>query len=140
MKLLKNLKINKIDNLISLSVFGSYGTKYWRSGDSDIDIFVLMAKREDIIDEIDLEEMLLPILKDYFNYEDIHLTFLNMTDYDTRLASQYLDSEDKLIIDELKEIDFRLYVNKYLRENEWIIRKTREDNKVLEDINGSGIL
>lgn len=140
MKLLKNLKINKIDNLISLSVFGSYGTKYWRSGDSDIDIFVLMAKREDIMDEIDLEEMLLPILKDYFNYEDIHLTFLNMTDYDTRLASQYLDSEDKLIIDELKEIDFRLYVNKYLRENEWIIRKTREDNKVLEDINGSGIL
>lgn len=140
MKLLKNLKINKIDNLISLSVFGSYGTKYWRSGDSDIDIFVLMAKREDIMDEIDLEEMLLPILKDYFNYEDIHLTFLNMTDYDTRLASQYLDSEDKLIIDELKEIDFRLYINKYLRENEWIIRKTREDNKVLEDINGSGIL
>ena len=44
------------------------------------------------------------------------------------------------IIDEIKEIDFRLYVNKYLRENEWIIRKTIEDNKMLEDINGSSIL
>ncbi|MCR1950666.1 MULTISPECIES: nucleotidyltransferase domain-containing protein [Clostridium] len=140
MKLLKNLKINKIDNLISLSVFGSYGTKYWRSGDSDIDIFVLMATREDIMDEIDLEEMLLPVLKDYFSYEDIHLTFLSISDYDSRLARQYLDSKDKLIIDEIKEIDFRLYVNKYLRENEWIIRKTREDNKILEDINGSSIL
>ena len=27
--------------------------------------------------------------------------------------------------------------DKYLRENEWLIRKTREDSKLLEDINGS---
>lgn len=88
MKLLKDLRLNKIDNLISLATFGSYGTKYWRNGSSDIDIFILMFKREDIMDEI----------------------------------------------------DFRLYVNKYLRENEWLIRKTREDTKFLEDVNGSSIL
>lgn len=137
MKLLNDLKLNKIDNLISLAVFGSYGTKYWREVNSDIDILVLMIKRYDIMDEINLEEIILPILKKFFNYENIHLTFLNMSDYDNRLAKQYLDSKNKLIIDEFKEIDFRLYVNKYLRENEWLIRKTREDSKLLEDINGS---
>ncbi|GAA0753002.1 nucleotidyltransferase domain-containing protein [Clostridium sartagoforme] len=137
MKLLNDLKLNKIDKLISLAVFGSYGTKYWREGNSDIDILVLMIKRYDIMDEINLEEIILPILKKFFNYENIHLTFLNMSDYDNRLAKQYLDSKNKLIIDEFKEIDFRLYVNKYLRENEWLIRKTREDSKLLEDINGS---
>lgn len=131
------MKLNKIDNLISLAVFGSYGTKYWREVNSDIDILVLMIKRYDIMDEINLEEIILPILKKFFNYENIHLTFLNMSDYDNRLAKQYLDSKNKLIIDEFKEIDFRLYVNKYLRENEWLIRKTREDSKLLEDINGS---
>lgn len=137
MKLLNDLKLNNIDNLISLAVFGSYGTKYWREVNSDIDILVLMIKRYDIMDEINLEEIILPILKKFFNYENIHLTFLNMSDYDNRLAKQYLDSKNKLIIDEFKEIDFRLYVNKYLRENEWLIRKTREDSKLLEDINGS---
>lgn len=131
------MKLNKIDNLISLAVFGSYGTKYWREVNSDIDILVLMIKRYDIMDETNLEEIILPILKKFFNYENIHLTFLNMSDYDNRLAKQYLDSKNKLIIDEFKEIDFRLYVNKYLRENEWLIRKTREDSKLLEDINGS---
>lgn len=45
MKLLKNLKIQKVDNLISLAVFGSYGTEYWRDRSSDIDILVLMEKR-----------------------------------------------------------------------------------------------
>ena len=132
-KLLKNLNLKKIDNLISLAIFGSYGTKYFREGFSDIDIFVLIEKREDIIDEIEMEDNILHILQEYFNYDNIHLTFLTMRDYDTRLANQYIDSEDKLILDEFKEIDFRLYVNKYLRENEWRIKRAREYNKFLEE-------
>lgn len=60
---LKKLKLDTVDNLISLAVFGSYGTPYWRKGNSDIDVLVLMDKRNDIMDEIALEE----IIKSYFN-------------------------------------------------------------------------
>lgn len=133
MKLLKDLNLKKIDNLISLAVFGSYETEYFREGFSDIDIFVLIKNREDIMDEIEMEDNILPILQEYFNYDNIHLTFLTMRDYDTRLANQYINSEDKLIIDEFSEIDFRLYVNKYLRENGWRIKRAREYNKFLEE-------
>lgn len=140
MKALKDLNIEKIDNLISLAVFGSYGTKYWINGKSDIDILVLMEKRDNVMDEFDLEDELEPILRDYFQYEKIHLTFINMRDYDSIFARQYIDSEDKLVIDKFKEIDFRLYVNKFLRENDWLIKKIDRDNRLMEENNGSGIL
>ncbi|HCW52419.1 nucleotidyltransferase domain-containing protein [Clostridium sp. SM-530-WT-3G] len=140
MKLLKNLRIKNIDNLISLAIFGSYETKYWIENKSDIDILVLMEKREDIMDEFDLEDILEPILKEYFEYENVHLTFISMRDYDTIFARQYIDSSDKLVVDEFKEIDFRLYVNKYLRENKWLIERIKKDTKLMEEKNDSSIL
>lgn len=140
MKLLKDLKLDNIDNLISLAIFGSYGTRHWINNRSDIDILVLMERRVDFNDEFELEEKLEPILKEYFEYDEIHFTFISMRDYDSVFARQYIDSNDKLIINELKEIDFRLYVNKYLRNNDWLIRKEKEDTKLLEDKNGGSIL
>lgn len=140
MKLLKNLRIKNIDNLISLAIFGSYETKYWIENKSDIDILVLMEKREDIMDEFDLEDILEPILKEYFEYKNVHLTFISMRDYDTIFARQYIDSSDKLVVDEFKEIDFRLYVNKYLRENQWLIERIKKDTKLMEEKNDSSIL
>lgn len=140
MKLLKDLRIKHIDNLISMAVFGSYETKYWIKNKSDIDILVLMEKREDIMDEFDLEDILEPILKEYFQYDNIHFTFMCMKDYDTVFARQYIDSRDKLIINKFKEIDFRLYVNKYLRENQWLIERIKRDTKLMEGKNDSSIL
>lgn len=139
MKLLKDLELQQIENLISLAVFGSYETKYWIVDKSDIDILVLMEKRENIMDELDLEEVLEPILQEYFQYKNIHLTFINMRDYDSIMARQYIDSRDKLIINKYKEIDFRLYVNKYLRENKWLIDRIKRDTKLMEENNG-GVL
>ena len=139
MKLLKDLELQQIENLISLAVFGRYETKYWIVDKSDIDILVLMEKRENIMDELDLEEVLEPILKEYFQYKNIHLTFINMRDYDSIMARQYIDSRDKLIINKYKEIDFRLYVNKYLRENKWLIDRIKRDTKLMEENNG-GVL
>ena len=140
MKLLKDLRIKDIDNLIALAIFGSYETKYWIENKSDIDILVLMGKREDIMDEFDLEDTLEPILKEYFEYDDVHLTFMSMRDYDSIFARQYIDSNDKLVVDEFKEIDFRLYVNKYLRENQWLIERIKKDTKLMEEKNDSSIL
>ena len=134
---LKNLKINKINNLISLAIFGSYGTQYWREGYSDIDVLVIMEKREDIMDEIELEEELIPILREYFKYYNIHLTFINMKEFDSIFARQYLECEDKLIVDEFKEIDFRLYINKYRRNNQWLEDLIKRDIKERSDINDS---
>ena len=107
---------------------------------SDIDILVLMEKREDVMDEFDLEEILEPILQEYFEYNNIHFTFIYMKDYDSTFARQYIDSNDKLIVNEFKEIDFRLYVNKYLRENQWLIERIKKDTKLMEEKNGSSIL
>ncbi|MGG5460977.1 nucleotidyltransferase domain-containing protein [Clostridium sp. B9] len=140
MKLLKDLNINKMNNLIALSVFGSYETEYWIKGKSDIDILVLIEKRDSVMDEFDLEDELEPVLKEYFEYDKIHLTFINMRDFDSIFARQYIDSEDKLIIDEFKEIDFRLYVNKFIRENDNLIKKIDRDNKLVEEYNGGSIL
>lgn len=133
MKLLNDLKISTIENLISLAIFGSYRTKYFVKNKSDIDILVLMDYRDDITDEFELEDKLIPILRKYFNYDDIHLTFISMRDYDTIFARQYIDSDDRLVINKYKEIDFRLYVNKYLRENDWIIQKIKCDTKLMEE-------
>lgn len=108
----------KIENVISLAVFGSFNTKYFREGQSDIDILVLLEYREDVLEEFDIEDYLVPVLEEYFEYDKIHLTFLTMKEYDTVFARQYLDSKDKLILNEFKELDFRLYVNKYLRNSE----------------------
>lgn len=112
---LKNLKNINHKNIVSLAIFGSFNTKYFREDQSDIDILVLLEHRDDVIEEFDIEDYLTPLLENYFEYNKIHLTFLTLREYDTVFARQYLDSTDKLILNELKEMDFRLYVNKYLR-------------------------
>ena len=108
--LLKDLKIfNK--NIISMAIIGSYNTKYWRVNRSDIDILILLDKKIDVSIEFDLEDELIPMLQKYFNYNNIHLTFLYMKDFEHPLALEYIKSNDKLVFDKEKEIDFRLYVN-----------------------------
>lgn len=39
--------------------------------------------------------------------------------------------------DEFSEIDFRLYINKFMRENENLINSIDRDNKLLEEYNSS---
>lgn len=122
---LADLKGINNKNIISLATFGSFNTKYWRNGSSDIDILVLIEHRNDVMEEFDIEDEITPILEEYFGYDKIHLTFLEMKEFDTVFARQYLDSEDKLILNELKEIDFRIYVNKYIRNDKNLSRNLK---------------
>ena len=132
--LLKDLKIfNK--NIISMAIIGSYNTKYWRVNRSDIDILILLDKKIDVSIEFGLEDELIPMLQKYFNYNNIHLTFLYMKDFEHPLATEYLKSNDKLILDENKEIDFRLYINKYKRNNEWLEYLINRDIKESSEVN-----
>lgn len=122
---LADLKGIKNKNIISLATFGSFNTKYWWNGFSDIDILVLIEHRNDVMEEFDIEDEITPILEKHFEYNKIHLTFLEMKEFDTVFARQYIDSKDKLILNELKEIDFRIYVNKYIRNNKNLSRSLK---------------
>ena len=132
MKFIKDFKAEDINNVVALAVFGSYETQYFRKNISDIDILVVMNQRDDVAEEFDLEDILAPQLSEFFSYEDIHLTFISFKDYDSVFAKLYVESKNKLIIDEFKEVDFRLSVNKYLRDYDWLFEKERQDTMMME--------
>lgn len=130
-KKLEGFKIESKENIIALAVFGSYNTENWIQNRSDIDILILLNEKRGVEFEFKLEDDLLPNLEEFFSYRNIHLTFLYLNQFDSNLAKCYIESKNKLILDFNKEIDFRLYVNKYLRNNEWINRLIKEDTELL---------
>ena len=68
-KLLSNLKVsNNNENLISLTLFGSYNTKHWFEGKSDIDILALV-KKNDFNSEFEIENRYREVLQKYFNLD-----------------------------------------------------------------------
>lgn len=126
-KLLSNLKLeNNNENLISLTLFGSYNTKYWFEGKSDIDILALV-KRNDFNIEFEIENRYREVLQKYFNYDDIHFTFIGLNSFDTVFADIYIDYKDKLIFNIDLHYDFLMYINKFNRVNENLVKLVRED-------------
>ena len=126
-KLLSNLKItNDNENLISLTLFGSYNTKYWFEGKSDIDILALI-KRNDFNVEFEIENKYREVLQKYFNYDDIHFTFIGLNSFDTVFADIYIDYKDKLIFNIDLHYDYLMYISKFNRVNENLIKLVRED-------------
>ena len=127
MKLLKDSNISQYDdNVISLSLFGSYNTKHWISGKSDIDILVLV-KHVNFDIEFNVEEYYSSKLKDYFEYDDKHFTFIELKNFDTVFADIYIDFEDKIIFDIESHYDFLMYISKFNRVNEPLINLIRKD-------------
>ena len=126
-KLLSNLKVsNNNENLISLTLFGSYNTKHWFEGKSDIDILALV-KKNDFNVEFEIENKYREVLQKYFNYDDIHFTFIGLNSFDTVFADIYIDYKDKLIFDIDLHYDFLMYISKFNRVNENLIKLVRED-------------
>ncbi len=126
-KLLSNLNIeNDNENLISLTLFGSYNTKYWFEGKSDIDILALV-KKNDFDIEFEIENKYREVLHEYFNYDDIHFTFIGLNSFDSVFADIYIDYNDKLIFNIDLHYDFLMYISKFNRVNERLIKLVRED-------------
>ena len=126
-KLLSNLKItNDNENLISLTLFGSYNTKYWFEGKSDIDILALI-KKNDFNVEFEIENKYREVLQKYFNYDGIHFTFIGLNSFDTVFADIYIDYKDKLIFNIDLHYDYLMYISKFNRVNENLIKLVRED-------------
>ncbi|WP_300902401.1 nucleotidyltransferase domain-containing protein [uncultured Clostridium sp.] len=126
-KLLSNLNIeNDNENLISLTLFGSYNTKYWFEGKSDIDILALV-KKNDFDIEFEIENKYREVFQKYFNYDDIHFTFIGLNSFDSIFADIYIDYNDKLIFNIDLHYDFLMYISKFNRVNERLIKLVRED-------------
>ena len=126
-KLLSNLKVsNNNENLISLTLFGSYNTKHWFEGKSDIDILALV-KKNDFNSEFEIENRYREVLQKYFNYDDIHFTFIGLNSFDTVFADIYIDYKDKLIFNIDLHYDYLMYISKFNRVNENLIKLVRED-------------
>lgn len=126
-KLLSQCSLSRYDeNIISLTLFGSYNTECWHRGKSDIDILVLV-KYSDFNLEYKLQEHYYPLLKNYFQYDNIHFTFIALNKFDTVFADIYIDFTDKIIFDMDLHYDFLLYISKYYRVNENLINLVRKD-------------
>ena len=107
-------------------MFGSYNTKYWFEGKSDIDILDLV-KKNDFDIEFEIENKYREVLKKYFNYDDIHFTFIGLNSFDSVFADIYIDYNDKLIFNIDLHYDFLMYISKFNRVNERLIKLVRED-------------
>ena len=126
-KVLSKCKLPKCDeNIISLTLFGSYKTEFWHEKRSDIDILVL-AKHTDFNIEYKLEEFYFPILSSYFENEKIHFTFIGLRDFDSVFADIYIDYEDKIIFDISEHFNYLMYISKYNRVNENLINLVKSD-------------
>ncbi|MHC1682948.1 MAG: nucleotidyltransferase domain-containing protein [Clostridiaceae bacterium] len=140
MKNLTELKISNFDNIISLAVFGSYGTEFWIKDKSDIDVMVILNEKKEMSFEFNLEDELIPILQEFFSYNNIHLTFIYISEFESPLATKYIQSKNKLIINGDREIDFRLYINKFKRNNKWLEDLIESDNEHLRSEKSDTIL
>ncbi|MDR3594848.1 nucleotidyltransferase domain-containing protein [Clostridium sp.] len=110
-------KIKKIGYIICISEFGSYETEYWNEGRSDIDLAVVVKPKVSFMDTLEIEDEILELSKQYYNYNKIHLTFILFKDFPSRYARIAVDSNKRYIIEEELWYDFRHYVIKYARNN-----------------------
>lgn len=124
-------KLKKISGLVAVSQFGSFGTELWIKDRSDIDLAIIVgvdARTGEYItymDTLKLEDLLLPIFKEYYSYENIHMTFLLFKDFISKYSRMAVDSNCIFIVDDNMWYDYQHYVLKYARNN-------REFEKILK--------
>ena len=77
--------------------------------------------------EFEIENKYREVLQKYFNYDDIHFTFIGLNSFDTVFADIYIDYKDKLIFNIDLHYDYLMYISKFNRVNENLIKLVRED-------------
>lgn len=121
--------IKKMNSIICIAEFGSYNTPYWNEGRSDIDLAVVVRPEITFIDTLTIEDELMEKASEYYNYNNIHLTFILFKDFGQKYARIAVDSNKKYIIDENLWYDFQHYVLKYARLNEKLERTLKIDEQ-----------
>ena len=137
--MLKNYDIdkNRLEDLISICVFGSYHEADFNADRSDIDIMILTDKELEFDSEMDIEDYLQEKLSQYFSYDNLHFTFISGFNYP--FSEIMLTSKDKIVFKEEKYLDYTLGYSRFTRERE-ALEIMREEN--LKDLEGyrSGLL
>ncbi|MEG2936166.1 MAG: nucleotidyltransferase domain-containing protein [Clostridium sp.] len=118
MKLLKDshLDNNKLNDVICICTFGSYNEEHWDCNRSDIDIMVLSNSELNFEREMELEDYLTIHLSQYFNHNNIHITFLN--DFIYPYGEILISSPNKIVFQDEKYLDYVLGYSTFKRDRE----------------------
>ncbi|MGG7165268.1 nucleotidyltransferase domain-containing protein [Clostridium ihumii] len=110
-------ELKKLNTIISVCEFGSYRTKYWVENRSDIDLAIVLYPNVSFDDTLNIEDKIEELSKEYYKYDNIHLTFIIFNDFANKYARMAVDSDIKYIVNEEKWYDFQHYVLKFARNN-----------------------
>lgn len=110
-------ELKKLNTIISVCEFGSYRTKYWVENRSDIDLAIVLYPNVSFTDTLNIEDKIEELSKEYYKYDNIHLTFIIFNDFANKYARMAVDSDIKYIVNEEKWYDFQHYVLKFARNN-----------------------
>ena len=122
-------KLKELKSIVSVSQFGSYGTELWIKDRSDIDLAVVVERDVAYMDTLSIEDYILPIFREYYNYEKIHLTFILFKEFTNKYARMAVDSENVFIVHHNAWFDFQHYVLKHARNNREFERKLKIDEQ-----------
>lgn len=122
-------KVKKRNEIIALCIFGSYGTEMWIKDKSDIDLLVVVGPKITFLDTLDIEDEIKEITSEFYDYDNIHLTFVLFNDFGNKYARIAVDSDNKYILNEESWYDFNHYVLKAARNNEKLEKTLKLDEQ-----------
>lgn len=131
------LNFNKLKDIICIATFGSYNETCFDKNRSDIDVMILSINELEWEDEIEIEDYLTPILKNYFQHDNIHVTFI--TGFVYPFGELLINSNDKIIILEEKYLDYVLGYSTFKRDREYLEIIREKNLKDLKE-NRNGLL
>lgn len=122
-------KLKDIKGLVAVAQFGSFNTEYWIKDRSDIDLAVVVGPNISFTDTLSIEDKLIAPFQQYYNYNNIHLTFILFNDFASKYARIAVDSDEIFVIDEDRWFDFQHYVLKHARNNMEFEKKLKIDEQ-----------
>lgn len=128
------VKVDKLNDIIALCVFGSYHEKVFNKERSDIDIMILSKRELDFDCEIEIEDYLQKILSEHFAHNNLHFTFISEFNYP--FSEIFLISNDKIILKEEEYLDYVLGYSAFKRDREALEIIREENLKDLEAYRG----
>lgn len=113
-----NLNLSVFKEIMAICTFGSYNEACFDKDRSDIDIMILLRKELQWEEEMEIEDYLQMILPDYFKHKNIHYTFIN--DFVYPFSEIFIESKDKIIIQEEEYLDYILGYSCFKRDREYL--------------------